>query len=94
VRRFHRHTRPSDGCIEGFYEPTGDPEMAKLLVQLWDLAAKAAVPGYQEALLRQDLQQVYGSYVTFSSKPHLPALDEFSQVIAPTIKTTVLRRKH
>ena len=81
------------GRIEGFYVPTGDPDMARLLVQLWGIAAKAAKPGYQEELLRQDLQQVYDGYVTFSSKTHLPPLDAFRQRIAPTIKGSVLRRQ-
>lgn len=81
------------GRIEGFHEPQDDPEIALLLSQLWGIAAKAAAPGYQEARLRQDLRQVYDGYVTFSSRSHLPPLENFNRVVVPPIKAAALRGK-
>lgn len=75
--------------FEGFYAHTGDERMATVLVQLWDIAAKAKAPGYSPADLEQDLLGVYAGYVAKSSQTHLPNLDEFREFLVPAIDSGV-----
>lgn len=75
--------------FEGFYANTGDERMATILVQLWDIAAKAKTAGYSPADLEQDLLQVYTGYMAKSSQTHLPNLDEFREFLVPAIDSGV-----
>ncbi len=76
--------------VEGFYVNSGNPQMATLLVQLWELASNAASPGTSPDTLRAKLVQVYSGYKIGSSTTPLPNLDPFRETLVPALKTGVL----
>jgi hypothetical protein len=77
--------------IEGFYANSGDERMAAILLQLWDIAAKAKAPGFSPESLRQYLSNVYAGYLAKSSQTPLPDLDDFRKTLVPAIDSGVRR---
>lgn len=72
--------------MEGFYVGTGEPSIAALLFQLWDIAERASRPGYSPDTLRADLMTAYSTFMTESTKTPLPPLDEFRAKLVPLIE--------
>lgn len=77
--------------IEGFYANSGNPLMAKTLIQLWKIASVASDSAYSKDTLREKLREVYSSFIAESTNAPLPTLDEFNNTIVPDIKDGVSR---